>query len=165
MKKRWYVAKVKYGQDAIAEVELVKQGFYPWFPRLLNGELLFPGYALIAIDLNEQHWKPINSTNGIERLLPIKSERPLPLPDAFVPELQAFLATEPSPLSEGTGLFEQRYTVGDNVLIASGPLAGKTGKYQRKKKGAVEVLLSCLGRETILYVPAHQLSPAGPPKA
>jgi transcription antitermination factor NusG len=100
MSARWYAARIKttISWDVIIE-QLQRQSFGAYQPivsrsvyfggKKLTGEWpLFPAYLFVSFDLEEQRWRAINGTAGVQHLLPLHAETPQALPRGFVEELQ-----------------------------------------------------------------------------
>jgi hypothetical protein len=81
-------------------------------------------------------------------------EEPLPLPLDFLEAMARCVAA---------GVFDEAdeemlwFAKNETVQITTGVWAGHVGRFQRKIKGRAELLMSCLGRETAIQVPVHQL--------
>jgi len=100
MAKQWFVAVPKDGAFTVAVEGLLDLG-YPIFmsytyERVTKGreirceqELRYPGYIILAFDLDLKEDGPALRTPGIDYLLP-KGGRPVPLPDEFVPEMRIY---------------------------------------------------------------------------
>src|SRR5262245_27266936 len=97
---RWYAAKTKAGQDAIACNNLSRQSFTIYYPQMTveryrNGRItrdltaLFPGYVLVSFKLDTTAWRAINNTRGVYKLLSFNEDgRPSAMPDGEVEKLQ-----------------------------------------------------------------------------
>lgn len=166
-RKQWFVAKLKADQIHKAETQLVSLGFIPYRPRLPTGELLFPGYALLQFDIDNQTWKPINALDSVQHLLPMHTEYPTPLPDHFIVSIRQYLkALADAPILEAQKQRTEeqilndlcsRYALDDIVEIKDGPFKGYQAKFRGKKNKSIELLIACLGSETVLYVSPRQL--------
>src|SRR6201987_5144494 len=77
---RWFVAQTHSPAEAKATAHLNRQGFEIYFPRYLKRRRharrietvaapLFPRYLFVAIDLNIQRWRSIQSTIGVTHLV------------------------------------------------------------------------------------------------
>lgn len=132
-----------------------RQGWRWWRPRNKADALLFPGYLFLYLDLSEPGWEAVNGTRGIAHLLPVHLLMPLPLPEDFRESVEGLIAL---------GLFDEPepqvmwFERNEELQVTAGPLAGHRGRFQRKTKGCAEILMSCLGRETTVRVPIHQLA-------
>src|SRR6516162_1188835 len=104
---RWFAARHKAQQATWALLNLQHQGFvthWPTFPERIvrrNKVIsvrrpIFPGYIFILFSLSDRKYVSINSTAGIVHLLPIRTERPVPLPVGFVEKLRDQQLTAPA---------------------------------------------------------------------
>ena len=85
----WYVVNTHPHQEARAELNLRRQGFDAYLPRLvrqrrharrvdMTSVALFPGYLFVRLDAEAQPWRVINNTFGVRRIL-CDGEQPLPV--------------------------------------------------------------------------------------
>jgi Transcription antiterminator len=163
MAKRWYVAKLKPGGLAKAEVNLARQRFESAMPRLrlsrrrghrYEDQLkpLFPGYIFVSFDADRDRWQPINSTLGIAYLLTDERARPTPMPAKFVEALSARCEDGQVYVPAAT------LAVGDTVEVMTGPFTGLIGKIESlSEAGRVRLLLEVLGRATRAELPGASL--------
>jgi transcriptional antiterminator RfaH len=163
MANRWYVAQTQPGGQSLALLHLLRQGFQAYVPMMRQRRgaetiavPLFPGYVFINLNLDVEPWSRVNGTRGVVHLLPSHVESPSPLPSGFIEELRA--------LVEG-GTWDDlsleqllaSYAPGAEVRIASGALTDQTGVIISRKRDRVDVLVSLLGRETMVRVKPAQL--------
>jgi len=102
MADRWFVMQVQAQLMETAEYHMRRQGFIPFFPRLLirktrkitTTELMFKGYGFVNFDVDRDPWGSINGTRGVVGLLPRHLLRPTPMPEGFV---EGLLANDPTP--------------------------------------------------------------------
>jgi transcriptional antiterminator RfaH len=164
---RWYVVYCQTRQEVRADLNLRRQGFDSWLPRLRQTRRharridnvfvpLFPGYLFVNLDLDRQPWRSINGTFGVRRLL-CENERPAPLAQGFIETLretvdEAGLVAVPS----------DTFKSGDNVRLIAGPFADMVGTLARlTDKDRVAVMLNVLGREVRALVSRRVLVSAG----
>jgi len=81
-------------------------------------EPMFSRYLFIELDDTTQNWGPIRSTLGVSKLVSFG-----PQPAKVSPDFIAFLKEAPPET------LERMFAPGDNIQVASGPLAGLEGKY------------------------------------
>lgn len=151
--RRWYVVYTKPGKERVAEGNLARQGFEPYLPRIQAKRRharrvtdvaapLFPRYLFVALDLDNHAWRSVNGTYGVVRLVAF-GERPAPLPESVVPELQA-RESEDGVIRE-TAI--RSFRKGERVEIADGALGASDAVFEaRDGNGRVMVLLNMLGR-------------------
>jgi transcriptional antiterminator RfaH len=159
---RWFCARTKPRQEAIAVENLKRQNFEVYFPKIrierirkskiyIDTESLFPGYLLIKFTLSDPTWRVINSTRGIASLLTFaENGRPSPMPIGEVESIQ---------YREKQGLLfiseVKRVRRGDRVRLKIGPAAEQIGTVLFTRNERVELLLNLLGRKTRVKAPLH----------
>jgi transcriptional antiterminator RfaH len=154
---RWYVLRILPRQDAVAEINLVRQGFRPFVPRVIvtkrharkfetRREELFPRYGFVRLNLDADRWRSINGTYGVERLM-MTREQPTPVPVGIVESLLA-CADQFGVVDLDRGL-----RVGSTVRIIAGPFAGAIGVLQRMEgRSRAELLLEMLNGSVRTHV-------------
>ena len=111
----------------------------------------FPGYIFVALDLDSDHWRPVNGTFGVRSLV-MFGERPAPLPNGFVEYLQAS--------ADGQGLIAPAvsFSSGDRVRILSGPFADLVGTMDRLEGAArVRILMELVGGVIPIVADTHNV--------
>jgi len=158
----WFLAQLKPNCGQIAERHLKLQGFRTFLPtedgtKRVRGRFitaprpLFPGYIFVAFSTSAGHWRTINSTNGITRLVSFGKE-PAPVPRDIVSQLM--LRCDAS----GKLLPPQLLKPGDQVRLTSGPFADFLGTIEAiAPERRVRVLMEIMGGETRVAVVADQL--------
>ena len=159
---KWYLAQLKPNSHRIAERHLERQGFESFLPyhgstRRLRRQFktqntpLFPGYIFVRFDPQRGHWRKINSTQGITRLVQFGAA-PEPVPNTLVEQLMA-RCDEDAVLAPSTSL-----SVGDVVTLTQGPFAEFVATVETLPDDQrVWVLLDLMGRGTRLAVPVGAL--------
>lgn len=163
----WYVAQTRPRQEAIAELNLQRQGFTCYLPRLTQPkrvrgrwqdvtEVLFPGYIFIHLDLEQGHIAPLFSTKGIKTLVRFGTHY-RPFAQHGIDYLQQQEALRATATTEQTTPFQE----GEDVQILEGPLAGLKAVFQcSKARDRVQVLIHILGTEKAVELPADSVSSA-----
>jgi len=158
----WFLAQHKPNCGRIAERNLQQQGFRTFLPiedstKRVRGKFvsaprpLFPGYVFVAFNTGAGHWRTINSTNGITRLVSFGKE-PAPVPLDIVSQLM--LRCDAS----GKLLPPKLLKPGDHVRLTSGPFADFVGTIEAiAPERRVWVLMEIMGSETRVAVGADQL--------
>ena len=99
---------------------------------------VFPGYVLIKMVMTDDTWHLVRNVRGVTGFVG-SANKPIPLSEEEV-------------LAMGMEKHEivVQYSVGDNVRIIDGPLAGFTGTVEdiEPEKNRVSVMVSMFGRET-----------------
>lgn len=147
---RWYAVQTRLHAEPTALRNLRAQGFDVYLPRYRKRRRharrteivpapLFPGYMFVALDLDAQRWRAVHSTVGVRRLV-CSGERPCPVPDGIVEDLQAretegfIVLDDPRP--------------GDRLTVLDGPFAGLAGRLVGLTDNErVTVLLNLMGRQ------------------
>jgi transcriptional antiterminator RfaH len=163
---RWYVVNTLAHQEDRARVNLARQGYEAWLPRIMRSRRharrfdvirapLFPGYLFVRLDLDRQQWRSVRGTFGVRQLIAF-SERPAPLPVGFLEALQA--------CANGQDVVhapEENLRPGQTVRVLSGPLADQVGTLiALDRKERVSLLLRVLGREVTASVSRASVMPA-----
>jgi transcriptional antiterminator RfaH len=165
---RWYLLQSKPSGELHAKLNLERQGYEVYFPRLQQANwvagqfierigALFPRYLFVRLDAGRQSFAPLRSTVGAVGLVRFGT-RFACVPDEVIRELRdrADGQTGLHRLSRRTALVP-----GSAVHITAGPFGGLDAVFERKV-GAdrVVVLLTLLGHQARALVPARLISPA-----
>jgi transcriptional antiterminator RfaH len=165
--RRWYLIHTKASAETLAQVNLERQSYEVYLPRLLHSKLtrgqrrerivpLFPRYLFLSLEEGQQSLAPVRSSVGVSGVVRFGG-RYAAVADAVVRDLQG--RADPA-----TGLHQLRrpapLTPGTVVHLAAGPFDGLDGIFQREDGAArVVVLLKLLGQETPVCVPADWIVP------
>ena len=151
--ERWYAVCCKPRQEAVAEENLLRQGFHVYLPRIrirqrrrghwLDAvEVLFPRYIFIRIDPERRSTATIRSTRGVVGMVRFGGQ-PAVVPDAVMDALK-------QREDAASGLHEDQrplFSAGDTIKLVDGPLAGMEGVFTQKDGDKrVVVLLELLGK-------------------
>lgn len=132
--KHWYLLSSKPHKDALAEEQLLIQGYEVYRPlaqrlRKRRGKMLkvteslFPRYMFINLDTLDDNWAPIRSTYGVSQIIRFGNEParvPEPLIDALKENETAF----------GEKAIDlDRFHKGEQVILTDGPFKGLTGVF------------------------------------
>jgi transcriptional antiterminator RfaH len=149
----WYAVSCKPRQEAVAEENLLRQGFHVYLPRIrirqrrrghwLDAvEVLFPRYIFIRIDPLQRSTATIRSTRGVVGLVRFGGQ-PAVVPDAVMDALR-------EREDAASGLHEDKrplFSAGEAIKLVDGPLAGMEGVFTQKDGDIrVIVLLELLGK-------------------
>jgi len=165
--RRWYLVYTKPHGEDLARVNLERQGYEIYLPRVRQRrrrlgrvhyciEPLFPRYLFIHLDTVTDNWMPIRSTFGVTRLICFGMD-PAMVPDELVAALRA------RENADGLQLLPtDRFKRGEKVRVKDGPMMGFEGIFlARSSRDRVLVLLDIVGRHTRVNVNVDQLEPAG----
>ncbi len=105
-------------------------------------EKIFPGYILVRMELNDESWLAVRSTQGVTSFVGI-GNKPTPLPESEVEVIKKYMSME-------APRFKAKFSIGEAVRIADGPFAEFLGTISEidEEKGKLKVLVSIFGRET-----------------
>ncbi|WP_273525045.1 transcription termination/antitermination protein NusG [Rhodosalinus sediminis] len=158
---QWFAAQLKPNGLTEAERNLARQGFEVFCPALIEtrrrrGRLadvrrpLFPGYLFIRFVPEAGHWRQINSTRGLTRLVQTDPRRPTPLPDALIDGIRA-RCDDDGLLGPDRGL-----APGDRVRVIAGPFADVVGRIERMNENdRIRVMLEFMATEVRTEMPAE----------
>lgn len=153
----WFVVRTKARQEGRAINHLQEQGFKVYCPYILKygalkeesgRQVLFPGYCFV--ESGEQSVSSISSTPGVIALVSFgPGGKPALVNADVLAEIRRVVAFygEKSP-----GLQS-----GDVVSLKAGPFKGFQALYSKRSKDRVEVLLTVLGRQQRVLVPANHV--------
>lgn len=162
-KARWYVVHVYSGHEKkIAEAlrqraqtlhltDKIIQVLIPTQEKIqirrgqrkTVNEKIFPGYMLVKLEMTDDVWLAIRTTDGVTGFVGMSS-KPTPLPKS---EVEAILKyTEQS----GEASYKADFVDGEAVKVVDGPFNDFLGTVDKidEEKGKVTVLLNIFGRET-----------------
>jgi transcriptional antiterminator RfaH len=164
---RWYVIHTKASAEVVAQVNLERQGYEVYLPRLVQCVMrrqqrrerivaLFPRYLFLRLCEGSQPLGPVRSSVGVSGVVRFGYRYAL-IADETIRHLQAradpltglHRLSGPAPLACGAA-----------VRIGAGPFDGLEGIFQREDGAErVVVLLNLLGHDTPVRVPAEWILP------
>ena len=105
-------------------------------------EKIFPGYMLVQMELTDNSWLAVRTTQGVTGFVGI-GNKPTPLPRHEVEAIKKYM-------SQGVAQYKADYVEGEAVRITDGPFNEFLGTVNSidEEKGQVEVLVNIFGRET-----------------
>ncbi|MBI3899073.1 MAG: transcription/translation regulatory transformer protein RfaH [Gammaproteobacteria bacterium] len=152
--RAWYLLYAKPHQEAVAQVNLARQGYETYLPlihqtrkrqgrRIVTVGPMFPRYLFIHLDNESDNWGPIRSTLGVASLVRFGQQA------AQVPtDLVAALRQR----EDGDGIHAlpvEQHRPGSRIRITEGSLAGYEGIFLAKSgRDRVVLLLEILGKKT-----------------
>ncbi len=149
----WYAVCCKPRREAVAEENLLRQGFHVYLPLIRirqrrRGqwidavEVLFPLYIFIRLDPLRRSTATVRSTRGVVGLVRFGGQ-PAVVPDAV---MEALLRREDA----ASGLHQDNrplFSAGEASKLVGGPLTGMEGVFtQQDGDKRVIVLLELLGK-------------------
>lgn len=105
-------------------------------------EKIFPGYMLVQMELTDNSWLAVRTTQGVTGFVGV-GNKPTPLPKHEVEAIRKYM-TQAAPS------YKADYSEGEAVKIVDGPFNDFLGTVNSidEEKGQVEVLVNIFGRET-----------------
>jgi transcriptional antiterminator RfaH len=165
--QRWYLVHTKPFGEMSAQINLERQGYGIYFPRLLQTvrfagrcrekiAALFPRYLFVRLEEGRQSLSPVRSTVGVAAVVCFGSQYAV-VPEAVVRGLQARESESGlHRLSRATP-----YLRGSTVRITTGPFEGLEGVFEREAGSErVVVLLDLLGHRASVRLPTDIVLPA-----
>ena len=158
----WFLAQLKPNCARIADKHLKRQGFRTFLPleeetrqrggRFVTAERpLFPGYIFVAFDAARGHWRQINSTHGITRLVSF-GKAPASVPLDLISQIM--LRCDAS----GKLLPPKVLKPGDRVALTKGPFANFVAEVEKiAPDRRVWVLMEIMGGQKRVAVAAEHL--------
>jgi transcriptional antiterminator NusG len=110
--------------------------------RKTINQKIFPGYMLVHMELTDQAWLAVRTTQGVTGFVGVGT-KPRPLPKHEVDAIKKYM-------TQATPQYKAEFTEGEAIKITDGPFNEFLGtvKSINEEKGKVEVLVSIFGRET-----------------
>jgi transcriptional antiterminator RfaH len=164
---RWYLIHTKPTRESVAEINLRRQGYQVYYPRLLRptrirgrwvdrAASLFPRYLFLGLTVGDQAMGPVRSTVGVANIVRFGNDYTV-VPDEVVENLRrrADPATGMHRLHGHTA-----FEAGSNIRVVAGVFDGLEGVFQRDSGDErVVLLLGLLGRDTLVQLPAAFVLP------
>ena len=163
--ERWYVVHTQPHAENRAITNLERQGYRIVCPRsrktirharkaTITLAPLFPNYLFVQLDISRDHWRSVNGTLGVVRLI-TQGDAPEPVPMDIVESLQARMG------NDGAMNWAPSLKIGQSVRISDGPFADFVGTLEHlDAAGRVRVLLDMLGRSVSVALRCEALMPA-----
>ena len=158
----WFLAQLKPNGAALAEENLIRQGFQTFLPmepevRRRSGKFitamrpLFPGYIFVAFDAALGLWRTVKSTRGVSRLVSF-GKYPAAVPVDLVSQLKARCN------ANGELKSQPVFKPGDHVTLTRGAFANFVAEVERIAPGRrVWVLMDLMGSQTRVAVGSDRL--------
>jgi transcriptional antiterminator RfaH len=155
----WYLVQAKPRQAERAELNLMRQGYRVYHPRimverirrgrrLVAEESLFPNYLFIRLQRWVDNWYPLRSTRGVARLVAFGKD-PLHVDDDLIEEIRRRLLERPS---------EPALSIGQRVQIVDGPFRGLDAIFKSHQgEQRVQLLIELLHRQVTLTLPVASI--------
>jgi len=146
----WCAVQTQPNREALAALNLDRQGFEVFFPRRLRTVRharrlqhrlvgYFPGYLFVRLNAATDPWRSVNGTFGVRNLV-MCGDRPARAPDALIDFLRDHAG------ADGFIKSLQDFAPGDRVKVLSGPFADVIGTLERVEgAGRVRILMELIG--------------------
>jgi transcriptional antiterminator NusG len=110
--------------------------------RKTVSEKIFPGYMLVNMELNDDSWLAVRTTQGVTGFVGV-GNKPTALPKHEVDAIKKYM-------TQATPQYKADYVEGEAIKITDGPFNDFLGTVNNidEEKGQVEVLVNIFGRET-----------------
>ncbi len=161
-KARWYVVHVYSGHERkVAEalrqrtetlhlLDKILRVFIPTQDKIqirrgqrrTVSEKIFPGYILVEMEITDNAWLAIRTTEGVTGFVGMSS-RPTPLPKSEVEAIMKYA-------EQSDTQYKADFVDGEAVRITDGPFNDFLGSVDHidEERGKVTVLINIFGRET-----------------
>ncbi len=161
-KARWYVVHVYSGHEKkVAEalrqrtetlhlLDKILRVFIPTQDKIqirrgqrrTVSEKIFPGYILVEMEMTDNAWLAIRTTEGVTGFVGMSS-RPTPLPKSEVEAIMEYA-------EQSDTQYKADFVDGEAVRITDGPFNDFLGTVDQidEERGKVTVLINIFGRET-----------------
>lgn len=161
-KARWYVVHVYSGHEKkVAEalrqrtetlhlLDKILRVFIPTQDKIqirrgqrrTVSEKIFPGYILVEMEMSDNAWLAIRTTEGVTGFVGMSS-RPTPLPKSEVEAIMKYA-------EQSDTQYKADFVDGEAVRITDGPFNDFLGTVDNidEERGKVTVLINIFGRET-----------------
>ncbi len=162
----WYLIQTKPRQESLARINLERQGYIIYLPRVsrqrarrqLTGEAtapLFPRYLFIHLNEGIDDWAPIRSTLGVQALVRF-GQIPARVPDALIESIKS------RENEQGIHVLDKhRFSVGDRVRIIDGPFDGiEAVIFSKTAKERTVLLMKLLEKYVKVEINDINLEPA-----
>lgn len=157
--KEWYAVHTRPRQEKTAELNLERQGYPSYLPKILVRkrrrdkwtrvvEPLFSRYLFIHVDANENSLAPVRSTLGVAGLVRF-GQLLRPVPDSVI----AYIRHAENPATQQRHADAWPHHPGDVVQLLTGSFAGLTGTFQTATgEERALLLIELLGRRNTVGV-------------
>ena len=151
--KAWFLLQFKPNTHRIAESNLNRQGFETFLPLQkitrrkrdhFSTKLkpLFPGYMFVTFNPNGAHWRTINSTIGVSKIVSLDSQ-PNPVPPNLINELMAQCNSAKEFVPSKT------FIKGNAVRLLNGPFTNFIATIEKiDSKKRIWILMDFMGQKT-----------------
>ena len=160
--KQWFVVHTQPSKESVAQKHLMEQGFDVYLPKFKKTRRharkveqimapLFPRYVFVGIDLEVDQWRSVQGTRGVSYLL-LADNIPATVPCEIIQSLKG-QENDDGLVAINDMIF---FTKGDKVRVLDGAFKDCVAIFEKMNdKDRVQLLLSCLGREVNVSLPAH----------
>jgi transcription antitermination factor NusG len=157
----WFVAKTKAAKERYVENSIFEkwsvETFFPIIRRPSNDkstfEPLFPTYLFCRFDIQSDIWPAIRWVPGLCYFLGA-GQQIVPVSDELITDLRKRI------YRWNEGGYIPRFTLGERVVVTSGPFSGVGGIFQRylHARQRCQILLQILGQQNKVELPVQALN-------
>ncbi len=148
--KKWFIAKIKPNSYNIAILNLERQGFETFLPKMeitqrrknkfiVKNVYVFPGYMFVYFDPHITTWTKINSTYGVAKILAFNN-KPSEISSDLILELKARYEINNNQKQK------ENLRKGDSIKFYAGPFADLIAKVENvDENNRIWVLVETMG--------------------
>ena len=148
--KKWFVAQIKPNSYDSATLNLERQGFETFLPKmetterkknkfLVKNDYVFPGYMFVCFDPHIISWTKINSTYGVSKILAF-NKKPSEISSDLILELKIKYEINSNPTQK------ENLQKGDSIKFYTGPFTELIAKIESvDEKNRIWILLESMG--------------------
>lgn len=147
----WFAVRTKSNRERVSSLDLYGRGYEVFLPEVArNGKAgptkfpLFPGYLFCRFDVNRR--LPVLTVPGVVHIVGL-GRTPLPISENEIESLRLVVSAS-LPIKA-----DEIYTVGANVRIDRGPLAGASGVIVGSQRKKLVVSITLLQRSVSVELP------------
>lgn len=156
----WIVARTKVHSESRAVINLSRQAFYVYFPKLIENRKgvrvekpLFSRYLFIWV---KDIWRPILGTYGVSSII-MNGDRPAIIACDEIDYLRSLENSDGFVVLPRS--FEEKFKKGDRLKIVNNVFSGSYGLYDgMTSESRVIVLLSIFGRHSKVEVDINDVA-------
>jgi len=169
---KWYIIHTYSGRELkvadMIQKQVEKQNFQTLFGEVLvpmeeytvkrkgksikKSRVLFPGYIMIEMDLNDETWSLVKNTTGVTGFVGMENNRPKALTDSEVNTMLKRVEDAKKQV-----IVQIPFKEGDPITVIGGPFSGFNGVVDEiyAERGKVKVMVVVFERSTPVELDIH----------